>query len=52
MNLPDDINYIMDELDFARNEAKDSGKTCEEMYSYCPSKSIMQIMKRVKKILR
>jgi len=52
MNLPDDINYILDELDFARSEAEESEKTCEEMYSYCPSKSIMQIMKSIKKVLR
>ena len=52
MNLPDDINFIMDELDFARSEAEESGKTCEEMYSFCPSKSIMQIVKRVNKMLR
>ena len=51
MNMPDDINFILDELGEARNDAKENEVTCQEMYNQCPSKTIMDIVNRAKKLL-
>ena len=51
MNLPDDVNFIMDELGDARNDAKENQVTCKEMYSQCPSKTIMDILYRVRTLV-
>lgn len=51
MNMPDDINFILDELGEARNDAKENEVTCQEMYNQCPSKTIMDIVNRAKKLV-
>mgnify|MGYP001259178618 FL=1 len=51
MNMPDDINFILDELGEARNDAKENEVTCQEMYNQCPSKTIMDIVYRAKKFV-
>ena len=51
MNMPDDINFILDELGEARNDAKENEVTCEEMYNQCPSKTIMEIVNRARKLV-
>ena len=51
MNMPDDINFILDELGDARNDAKENEVTCQEMYNQCPSKTIMDIVNRAKKLV-
>ena len=48
--LSDDVNYIVDELSDARTEATENEVTCEEMYSDCPSKSIMTLLNQLKNI--
>lgn len=51
MNMPDDINFILDELGEARNDAKENEVTCEEMYNQCPSKTIMDIVNRARNLV-
>ena len=51
MNMPDDINFILDELGEARNDAKENEVTCQEMYNQCPSKTIMDIVNRARKLV-
>jgi len=51
MNMPDDIHFILDELGDARNDAKENEVTCQEMYNQCPSKTIMDIVNRAKKLV-
>ena len=41
---------IVDELSDARTEATENEVTCEEMYSDCPSKSIMTLLHQFKNI--
>ena len=40
----------MDELSDARTEATENEVTCEEMYSDCPSKSIMTVLNQFKNV--
>ena len=51
MNMPDDINFIIDELGEARHDAKENQVNCQEMYNQCPSKTIMNIVKRAKTLV-
>ena len=51
MNMPDDINFVLDELGEARNDAEENGVTCQEMYNQCPSKPIMDIVRRARKLV-
>jgi len=46
MNLPDGLIDIIDEFSDARQEAFDNSKTCLEMYSDCPSETLIAIMKK------
>ena len=46
MNLPDGLIDMIDEFSDARQEALDNRETCKEMYSDCPSETLIGIMKR------
>ena len=52
LNLPDDVNYILDELGDARNDAKNNEVECHEMYDACPSKTISSIMYKFNKLMQ
>jgi len=51
INLPDDIQYIVDELEDARHDAKDDELICEDLYDRCSSKSIGSILKNMNKLM-
>ena len=46
MNLPDGLLDMIDEFSEARKEALDYGATCKEMYSDCPSDTLVGIIKK------
>ena len=46
MNLPDGLLDMIDEFSDARHEALDNRETCKEMYSDCPSDTLIDIMKK------
>ena len=49
MNLPDGLLDMVDELSDARQEALDNRETCKEMYSECPSETLIGIMSKFSK---
>jgi len=49
LNLPDGLIDLVDEFSDARVEARDNHETCEEMYSDCPSETLMNIMSKFAK---
>jgi len=50
MNLPDGLLDMVDELSDARQEALDNRETCKEMYSECPSETLIGIMSTFKRL--
>ena len=54
MNLPDDLNNIIDELKDARydNSETDAETTCEEIFSDCPAPSIVSIKNHLNKLMK
>ena len=52
LNLPDDVNYILDELGDARNDAKNNEVECHEMYDACPSNTIANILSKFNKLMQ
>ncbi len=50
MNLPDDLNNIIDELKDARYD--NSETNCEEIFSDCPAPSIVSIKKNLNKLMK
>ena len=50
MNLPDGLLDMVDELSDARQEALHDRETCKEMYSDCPSETLISIMSKFTKI--
>jgi len=50
MNLPDGLLDMIDEFSEAREEALANKETCKEMYSDCPSETLIGIMSRFTKM--
>jgi len=46
MNLPDGLLDMIDEFSEARQEALDNGETCKQMYSDCPSDTLVGIINK------
>ena len=52
MNLPDDLNNIIDELKDARYDNSETETTCEEIFSDCPAPSIVSIKNHLNKLIK
>lgn len=52
MNLPDDLNNIIDELKDAKDEEIEPESSCEEVFSDCPSESIGSILGHLKELMK
>ena len=52
INLPDDLNNIIDELKDARYDNSETETTCEETFLDCPAPSILSIKKNLKKLMK
>ena len=52
VNLPDDLNNIIDELKDARSDNSEDETTCEEMFSDCLAPSIVTIKNHLNKLMK
>ena len=52
VNLPDDLNNIIDELKDARSDNSEDDRTCEEMFSDCLAPSIVTIKNHLNKLMK
>ena len=53
INLPDDLNNIIDELKDARyDNSETEDTTCEEIFSDCPAPSIVSIKNKLDKLMK
>ena len=52
INLPDDLNNIIDELKDARYDNTETDSTCQEIFSDCPSESIVSLMSHLEKLMK
>ena len=52
INLPDDLNNIIDELKDARYDNSESETTCEEIFSDCPAPSIVSLKDHLNKLMK
>ena len=50
-NLSEDLLYILDEMGDARDEATVNKVTCEEMYSDCPSSTIVKLRDQLMRLI-
>jgi len=51
MNWSDDVQFIIDELEDARNDAKNEDLDCEDLYDRCSSKSIGKILYKMNNLM-
>jgi len=51
MNWSDDVQFIIDELEDARNDAKNEDLNCEDLYDRCSSKSLGKILYKMNNLL-